>query len=226
MGGIRRGIGMLLGAGVLLLAGCISPGGYGGDYPGGYGPPDPGYPQQGHGRQLQGTVDGLDSSYGRILLVFDDPRSGRAARTEVRYDQRTRLFHQGRDAAVEGLERGDVVRIDVVESGRDLWARSIELLRDVRDRGHGGGYPGVHGEETRGQVAFVDERAQLIGLDSGGHGRGTRLRYDGRTTVEYRGRLYRPQDLDRGDLVRVQARRLGNGDWLVERIFVERSVRR
>ena len=61
----------------------------------------------------------------------------------------------------------------------------------------------MHGEETRGQVAFVDARTQVIGLDSGGHGRGTRLRYDGRTTVEYRGRLYRPQDLDRGDLVRI-----------------------
>ncbi|MGY1520298.1 DUF5666 domain-containing protein [Luteimonas sp. A482] len=225
MDGIRRGIGMLLGAGVLFLAGCVSPGGHGGGDPGGYRQPDPGYPQ-GYGRQLQGTIDGLDRSYGRILLVVDDPRSGRTGRTEVRYDQRTRLFHQGREAAVEGLERGDVVRVDVAESGRDLWARSIEVLRDVRDGGHGDGYPGRHAEDARGPVAFVDPRSQVIGLDGGGYARDMQLRYDRRTTVEYRGRHYRPEDLDRGDLVRIQARRLGNGDWLAERIFVERSVRR
>jgi hypothetical protein len=225
MDGIRRVIGVLLGTGVLLLAGCVSPGGYGGGYPGGYGSPDPGYPQQGHGRQLQGTVDGLDRSYGRILLLLEDPR-GRTGRAEVRYDRQTRLFHQGREAAVDGLERGDVVRVDVVESGRDLWARSIEVLRDVRDDGYGGGHPGGRGDDARGQVAFVDARQQVIGLEGSGYARETRLRYDGRTTVEYQGRVYRPQDLDRGDLVRIQARRLGNGDWLAERIFVERSVRR
>src|SRR5690606_26526259 len=225
MGEIRRVIGVLVGEGVLLMAGCASPGGYGGGYPGGYGSPDPGYPQQGHGRQLQGTVDGLDRSYGRILLLIEDPRS-RTGLAEVRYDQQTRLFHQGREAAVDGLERGDVVRVDAVAVGRRLWARSIEVLRDVRDGGYGGGHPGGHGDEARGQVAFVDARQQVIGLEGSGYARETRLLYDGRTTVEYQGRVYRPQDLDRGDLVRIQARRLGSGAWLAERIFVERSIRR
>src|SRR5690606_41951911 len=90
MGEIRRVIGVLLGAGVLLLAGCASPGGYGGVYPGGYGSPEPGYPQQGHGRQLQGTVYGLDRSCGRILLLFEDPRS-RMGRAVDRADKPTRL---------------------------------------------------------------------------------------------------------------------------------------
>src|SRR5690606_4177346 len=103
---IRRGLGLLLASGVLLLAACVSPGGHGG-HPGGYGQAPGGYPSS-WGHHVQGTVEGLDQSYGRILLVVDDPRSGRAGRKEVRYDQRTRLFHQGREAAVEGLERGDV----------------------------------------------------------------------------------------------------------------------
>lgn len=219
---IRRGLGLLLASGVLLLAACVSPGGHGG-HPGGYGQAPGGYPSWGH--HVQGTVEGLDRTYGRILLVVDDPRSGRAGRMEVRYDQRTRLFHQGREAAVEGLERGDVVRIDVAQSGRDLLARSVEVLRDVRDRGPGGGGIDAY-DDTRGTVAFVDTRARLIGLGGDGYGRDRQLRYDGRTTVEYQGRLYRPEDLDRGDQVRIQARRLGNGEWLAERIVVERSVRR
>ena len=77
-----------------------------------------------------------------------------------------------------------------------------------------------------GTVAFVDTRARLIGLGGDGYGRDRQLRYDGRTTVEYQGRLYRPEDLDRGDQVRIQVRRRGNGEWLAERIVVERSVRR
>ena len=220
---IRRGLGLLLVSGVLLLAACVSPGGHGG-HPGGYGQAPGGYPSS-WGHHVQGTVEGLDRTYGRILLVVDDPRSGRAGRMEVRYDQRTRLFHQGREAAVEGLERGDVVRIDVAQSGRDLLARSVEVLRDVRDRGPGGGGIDAY-DDTRGTVAFVDTRARLIGLGGDGYGRDRQLRYDGRTTVKYQGRLYRPEDLDRGDQVRIQARRLGNGEWLAERIVVERSVRR
>lgn len=229
-----RGIGLAL-AGVLLLAGCVSPGGYGGS-PGGYGQAAPGYPAQ-YGSQLEGTVEGLDTGYGLIRLVVDDPRSGRAQRTDVRYDQRTRLFHQGREYAVEGLERGDVVRIDVARSGRDLWARSVEVVRDVRDRGyndyggnhggnHGGNYGGAYGQELRGSIAGVDTRARLIRLDGAGYGGNVLLRYDGRTTVEYQGRGYRPEDMQRGDQVRIQARQVGNGEWLAERIVVERSARR
>lgn len=223
MDGIRRGIALLLASGVLLLAACASPGGHGGRA-GGYGQAPGGYPSS-YGHHLQGTVDGLDRSYGLILLVVDDPRSGPDRRVEVRYDPRTRLFHQGREAAVEGLERGDLVRIDVAPSGRDLVARSIEVLRDVRDRGPGSGRGDTY-EDLRGTIAFVDARARLIGFGGDGYGRDLQLRYDSRTTVEYRGRLYRPEDLDRGDLVRIQARRLGNGEWLAERILVERSVRR
>ena len=218
-----RWMAMLLASSVLLLAGCVSPGGYGGSA-GGYGQPG-GYPSQ-YGSQLQGTVEGVDTRYGRIVLVVDDRRSGRGQRVDVRYDQRTRLFHQGRELAVEGLERGDVVRIDAAQSGGDLWARTVEVLRDVRDGGYGGGYDGGYGQDLRGSVAFVDARARMISLDGAGYGSGMQLRYDGRTTVEYQGRGYRPEDLERGDVIRVQARQVGNNQWLAERIFVERSIRR
>lgn len=220
MNHVIRGIAMVLSISVLLLAGCVSPGGYG-SYPGGYGQSDPGYPGQ-YGSQLQGTVEGVDTRYGRIVLVVEDPRTRRSERTEVRYDQRTRLFYQGREHPVGGLERGDVIRIDVASSGRELLARSIEVVRNVRDGGYGGGY----GQDLRGPIAFVDPRARVISLDGGGYGNATRVRYDSRTTVEYQGRRYRPEDLERGDLVRIEARRIGNNEWLAERIVVERSVRR
>src|SRR5690606_6213787 len=129
------------------------------------------------------------------------PRSGRVQRVELRYDQRTRLFYRGRESAVEGLERGDVIQVDVAESGRELLARSIEVVRNVREGGYGGGYGDDYGDgygnELRGSVAHVDARSRLIRLDGGGYGNGVQLAYDGRTTVEYQGRRYRPEDLER-----------------------------
>ena len=219
---MTRGIGLMLATSFLLLAGCASPGGYG-SYPGGYGQPAPDYPSQ-YGSQLQGTVEGVDPGNNRILVVVDDPRTGRTQRQEVRYDQRTRLFYQGRESAVENLERGDVIRLDVTQSGRELWARSIEVVRNVRDGGYGGQYGGGYRNELRGSVAFVDTRARLIRLDGAGYGNDVQLVYDARTTVEYQGRSYRPENLQRGDLVRIQGRQVGNNQWLAERIIVERSV--
>lgn len=216
-----RGIGLMLATSVLLLlAGCVTPGGYGGA-PGGYEQPAPGYPSQ-YDNQMQGVVERVDPSYNRIFLVIDDPRTGRDQRVEVRYDQRTRLTYQGRVESVEGLERGDVIRFEAVQSGREIWARSIEVVRNVRDGSYGDSY----GNELRGSVAFVDTRAQLIRLDGAGYGNSAQVSYDGRTTVEYQGRSYRPEDLQRGDIVRIQARQVGNNQWLAERISVERSVGR
>lgn len=237
---LRRTIPVLV-ASVLALAGCATGGGYGypdQGYPDQRYPdqryPDPRYPDQGapspYGQGLLGTVERLDAGYGRILLLVDDPRTGRRQQQDVRYDQRTRLFYQGRESAVDGLERGDVVRIDAVASGRETWARSIEVVRNVRDGGYGGGQDSgpAYGRELRGSVGYVDTRARTIRLDErghgGGYGDGVQLGYDGRTTVEYQGRRYRPEDLERGDLVRVQARQLGRDQWLAERIIVERSV--
>ena len=205
---------------LLLLAGCVSPGGYGSGT-GGYGQPAPGYPSQ-YDNQLQGTVDGVDQGYNRIFVVVDDQRTGRGRRMEVRYDQRTRVFYQGREHPIQGLERGDVIRIDVTQSGRELLARSIEVVRNVRD----GDYRGGYGNDLHGSVAFVDTRARRIRLDGAGYGNDVQVSYDARTTVEYQGRSYGPENLQRGDLVRIQARQLGNNQWMAERIIVERSVGR
>ena len=138
---------------LLLLAGCVSAGGYGSDR-GSYGQPAPGYPAQ-YDSRLQGTVDGVDPACNRIFVVVDDPRSGRSQRMEVRYDQRIRLIYQGRERPLQGLERGDVIRTDVAQSGRELWASSIEVLSNVRDGSNGGSY----GNDLRDSVAFVDARA-------------------------------------------------------------------
>lgn len=219
-----RGLGqilILIALLMLLLTACVTPGGYGPNTRDGYGRPDAGYPAQ-YGNHLQGTVEGVDPRYGRIMVAVDNPRSGRAQRVEVRYDQRTRLFYQGRENAVEGLERGDVIRFDTIQSGRELYTRQIEVVHNVRDGSYGGGYG--YGNDLRGSVALVDTRARLIRIDGGGYGNVMQVYYDARTAVEYRGRSYRPDNLQRGDQVRIQTRQVGGNQWLAERIIVERSV--
>lgn len=230
MGPVGRNLGF---AALLLLAGCAT-GGYGpgSGYPGSQGYPGqqdyPGqaYPDDIRGNQaLTGTVDGVDLNGQRLLLVAQSSQYGGGARVDVYFDRNTRLYYQGRAQAIEGLERGDVVRIDAVQSGGRVWARTIEVVQNVRDRQGGGQY----GNELRGAIGYVDARARVIELDRGGYGSSqggnrARIRYDERTLVEYQGRRYRPEDLERGDEVRIQARQMGN-ELLAERVWVERSVR-
>ena len=199
----------------LLLAGCAT--GYGGGYGDRYG--NDGYPDYGSQRVL-GTVQDVDPRYGRIVLSTDDRYGNRGSRVVLRFDRNTRLFYQGRQQAVAGLERGDGISVDVVRSNGELWARQIEVVRNVRDGG--GDY---YGGELRGAVSFVDPRARVIGITRGGYsGRREQVRYDNRTVVEYRGQRVRPEQLEPGDVVSIHTRPWGN-DRLAERIWVERSVR-
>lgn len=235
---------------LMLLSGCMA-GGLGGlggvgGYPGGQQqyPGGQQYPDRGYGAsQLVGTVESLDMRNGRILLTTQTSQYRGGSRAEVYFDQRSTLYYRGQQVEISGLERGDVIRVDAAQSGGRLWARSMEVVHNVRDGRYGGGqygndpygnpYGSQQGNQLQGAVSLVDPRARLIELDAGGYGGGsygggygnrTRVRYDQNTRVEYRGQLYRPENLERGDLVRVQARRIGN-DWLAERIWVERSVR-
>ena len=236
--------GLMLAA-LLALAGCAGypggtypssgyPGGYpDSSYPGGYpdnGYPDNGYPGGGYGNQLTGTVQNLDLNYGRLLLAADGSGYG-GSQVEVFVDNGTRLYYQGQQQSVGGLEPGDRIRVDAVRSNGRLTARTIEVLQDVRSGGgyggYGGGYGGSPGTggDLDGAISYVDPNARLIVLTRGGYS-GTReqVRYDGNTQVEYQGQVFRPEQLEAGDVVRVQARRWGN-DWLAERIWVEVDAR-
>lgn len=202
---------------VLVLGGCVTPG-YGGHPGQGY--PGGGYPRPGQGQMLVGTVEDVDPANGRFLLGEESGGYGRQ-RVEIRYDERTRLSYRGQLLSPTGLEPGDRIRIDASRSGNTWWARSIEVIADVRQGQGGYGY----GNALGGAVTYVDTRARVIGFTQGGYaGRQQRVRYDGRTVVEYRGQRYRIEDLERGDVIRIEAQPYGN-EWLAQRIVVEVDAR-
>jgi hypothetical protein len=199
----------------LSLAGCVTPSG---SYPG-Y--PDRGYGQGYGSERVLGTVQEVDLRNNRIMLTADAYRDGNVAYLDVMFDRNTRLYYRGREVDLAGLERGDRISVDAQRSGDRLWARTIEVVHNVRD-GHGGSY---YGGDLGGSVTYVDTRARLLEITRGGYtGRPERVYYDDRTRVEYRGQSLRPEQLERGDVIRVQARPSGN-DWWAERIWVEVDAR-
>lgn len=198
---------------LLALCACASVGDFGSAYP-----PSTGYPAQGAGQELQGAVRNVDHGNRRFLV--DDDRGGSA---DVAYDGGTRLVYQGREQPVGGLEPGDRVRVLAQRDG-GLWrARDIEVLADVR-QGGGLGQVGSAGER-RGAISRVDTRTRMIYFTEGGYSGGEQsVAYDSRTSVEYRGQQYRPEALERGDLVRLSLSR-GERGWVADRILVEVSAR-
>ena len=226
---VRRGRFALVAAALLALAGCASYGYPGSGYGGGYGDQYGGYGQPQYGNEVVGTVRGVDRGYNRIVLAMDGGGYG-GREVALYYDNRTTLYYQGRQYPVEGLEPGDVIRAVATDSGGRLYARQVEVVRNVRESGGyypGGGDYGYGDMQTlRGRVAWVDERSQVIQLESGTYG-GQRVavRYDNRTTVEWRGERYPARDLDAGDVVRIDARRSG-ANYYAERIWMESNAGR
>lgn len=224
-----------LGGGMLVLAACATPyGGYpGGGYPGtGY--PDAGYPGGTYpggaypgeygAEVVTGAVRQVDPSYGRIVIDSDAGPYGGSRPLEIGYDRGTRLVYRGREYPVEGLEPGDRIRVEASNAGGRLQARFIEVVQNVREA-PGSGYGGAYGGAIEGAVRFVDARARLIEMTRGGYtGRAERVFYDERTQVVHRGELLRPEQLQPGDVIRVQARPFGQ-DWMAERVEVQVDAR-
>jgi hypothetical protein len=77
-------------------------------------------------------------------------------------------------------------------------------------------YPnGTYNSEIRGTVDSVDPQSRSIWLTNtngmaSSSGGGVRVYFDDRTTVDYNGARYRPEDLERGDEVAVRASQSGN----------------
>ena len=202
----------------------------GGSYPGGSYPG--GSPGGSYGNQIVGTVQGIDVNGGRLMLSTD-PGYGGGERVEVYFDNNTQLYYQGQQQSVAGLEAGDRIRVDAASSNGRLWARTIEVVQDVRATGGYGGSPGSgygnpnsgYGNELHGAITGVDPQGAVLYLTSGGYsGAPMTVHYDGNTQVEYQGQVFRPDQLESGDVVRIQARQW-NGAWLAERVWVEVNAR-
>lgn len=210
----------LIAAIALALGGCATTD-LGVPVPGTYPSGGTTYPQQ-QGQMVSGQVTDVDHNNGRFMFTSDNGQ-----RVELRYDQNTRAFYNGQQVNPSGLERGDRIRAEVLQTQGVWYVRQIEVTQDVRgtqgsNPPYGSGY-GTGYADLTGAVTYVDTRNQTIQFTRGGYsGAAQQVRYDNYTVVEYQGRQYRPENLQRGDSVRITLRNTPAGSVQVaDRVIVE-----
>lgn len=209
---------------LILLAACGSSGM--GDILGGGGSNQQNY-------ELRGTVESVDLNSRSIYLsnvtgynssMLSNSGSGNTVR--VYYDDRTPVEFNGQTYRPSDLERGDQVAVRVDESGNNLVAESMTVIRDVSS-GNSSTYPtypsGSYESTIRGTVRYVDSSRRTIEVDRGS-GSTTFVEFDTNTPVRFNNQTYNPVDLERGDEIDIRARDLGNGRFLATDISVIRSV--
>jgi cold shock CspA family protein len=164
-----------------------------------------------HVRPLRGTVERVDPREKTIVLET----GGREV--VVLYDEATTVEASGQAYQPENLEAGDRVEAAVERSPDGLMARGIQLLHDVRE---GDDRNEEEATGLRGVVRSNDTDDQTLEIEPAGGRRGaTVVRYDDETVVEYQGRRYSPDNLERGDAVEIELRD-AEGEMLAERIVV------
>lgn len=188
---------------------------------------------------VRGTVEDVDTR-SRLIVVDGDARynlrnAGGADRLTLYYDNNTTVVFEGRTYDPADLERGDRIVADVDDTGNRLIAERIEVTYDVT-----GGVGSVYEDdrrlaELRGTVRSVDTSARRLVLertsytsgfttDTPGGGDVVTVHWDADTVVEYQGRFYGPDSLERGDVVDVEV--IETGSRLVaEQIAVVRDAR-
>lgn len=191
------------------------------------------------------VVDREDAGYDNNLR---NDNSSYGDRVVLSYDDRTTVAFQGRTFRPEDLERGDRILAEIASSSslsndRDrLFADEIQVLYDVSGGvgGNNGGYDNGGYDEPaarnlRGTVRSIDTRDRTVEIDTSSTSRGfssgstgrsgvVMVHYDAKTIVEFEGRRYQPENLERGDEVEIDVRDVG-GQLLAEQIEVLNDAR-
>ena len=216
----------------LVLTGCGSSGI--GDILGGGTGTSTNDPYEQNINNVRGTVERVNTTERYIVVdseaTTSNLRNGGDDEMVLYYDDRTTVEFQGRTFRPADLEAGDRILADVESSGSRLMVEEIQVLYDVTsnttddyddDRYDNDNDPyDTRTTEVRGTVRYVDTRDQTLELEpTTGRTGLVVVHYDASTIVEFEGRRYKPENLERGDRVEVEVREL-NGRMIAEEILV------
>jgi hypothetical protein len=189
---------------------------------------------------VRGTIARVDTLDRRIVVDREGTynsgsylRNGNEDDTvSLYYDDRTTVEYQGKSYRPQDLETGDRILADVKETSGRLLAEEIQVLQDASSSGTvgSGGSGDVRGSQLRGTVSYIDTRNLTLEIEPSGSSQFSTSRsgvvlvhYAATTPVEYQGRSYKPENLERGDEVEIDVRDLG-GRLEAEQILVVRDA--
>ena len=231
-------------AAATLLAGCGSSGV--GDIFGGNDTSNRNDPYEQRIDNVRGTVESVNTR--ERTIVVDAESTGysnnlRNGDDEVvlSYDDRTTVEFQGRTFRPEDLEPGDRILAEVSPSYRSNTTPLVEEIQVLHDVSGGIGDNDDYrdndsyatNQDVRGTVRYVDTRDRTVEVEtssrsfttgSTGQSGVVVVHYDAETVVEFEGRRYQPENLERGDEVQIDIRNVG-GRLLAEEIQVVADAR-
>ncbi len=190
---------------------------------------------------IRGTVERVNTLDRTIIVdaesgYTNNLRNGDDGEVVLYYDDSTRVEFEGQTYRPEDLESGDRIAANVERtSSNRLLAEQIDVLYDAtRTSGTTGTYDDRNDDryddrattgltEVRGTVRYVDTRNRTVDIEprvsSGRSDERITVYYDTATTVEFQGRQYKPENLERGDEVEIEVRNL-NGRRMAQEILV------
>lgn len=99
--------------------------------------------------EIQAEVETVDTQNRQIQVVTQDGQRGGVA-----YDQRTQVVYRNQEYPVTALERGDLVRMRVQDTGQALYTDYVLVEQSVRERT---GQTGAT-QTIEGRVGRVDQQ--------------------------------------------------------------------
>ena len=193
---------------------------------------------------VRGTVESVDTRNRTIVVDVEDTtyrndlRNGNENDEIVlEYDDSTTVEYQGKTFRPEDLERGDRILAEVDQSGLSasrLRVDEIQVLTDATSGQSTGTYNDDDDDyrtadgDLRGTVRYIDTRNRTLEIETSSRSFSTStsrsgvvtVYYDAQTVVEFQGRRYEPENLERGDEVEIDTRTLSGGRLMAEEIMV------
>ncbi len=143
-------------------------------------------------------------------------------RTVLTYDDSTVVEYQGQKSYnPQDLEVGDQIEAQVERSGNRLLARNIKVVSSVSDSSGTNSAAPTDWDATVRSVNSGDRTIELV--QSGREQYPVRVHYDANTRVEFQGRSYNPEDLERDDGVHVRTHSSGS-QLIADQIVVTRNA--
>jgi hypothetical protein len=174
---------------------------------------------------VSGTVQSVDAQ-AHTLTVGAGARNQMNLRTNDRtvlsYDSSTVVEYQGQKSYnPQDLEVGDQIEAQVERSGNLLLARNIKVVYSMSGSSGTNSAAGTAWDATVRSVNSGNRTIELV--QSGREQYPVTVHYDANTRVEFQGRSYKPQDLERDDGVQVRTHSSGS-QLVADQIVVTRNT--